>query len=278
MKKIINYKFLIFAIGVLFSFTSCLKSGLDELPAFEDTEIANIFFEHRFLDPNDKWTDGSSIVQFQRLEVTKEIKTNESAAEDSVIVTLSVPKPSGSFTTEERQKVTLENMVCYMNISTAAKIEPLDGAPVLGKPGDFTSPRKYKITAADGKTTRIWVIKVNPLPEINQYEGLYHETGTLLRAGNPPDVLDAEIYITTVNSNTCRAQAGKSVFDNPGILYQIQVNADNSVTIKSDPNAVVVIYQQASKPSSYDPATKTFDLHYAYRNDERLFDTKMVLK
>jgi hypothetical protein len=278
MKKIINYKFLIFAIGALFSFTSCLKSGLEELPAFEDTEIANIFFEHRYLDPNEKWTDGSSVVQFQRLDVTKEIKTNEAASEDSVIVTLSIPMASGSFTSEERQKVTLENIVCFMNISTAAKIAPLDGAPVLGKPGDFTSPRKYKITAADGITSRIWVIKVNPIPEINKYEGLYHESGTLVRAGNPPDQLDADVYLTTVNSNTCRAQAGTSVFNNPAILYQIQVNADNSVTIKSDPNASVVIYPQAGKPSSYDPATKTFDLHYAYRNDERLFDTKLVLK
>jgi hypothetical protein len=277
MKKIINYKFLIFAIGALFSFTSCLKSGLDELPAFEDTEIANIFFEHRYLDPNDQWTDGSSIVQFQRLDVSKEIKTNEAASEDSVIVTLSIPMPSGSFTTEERQKVSLESIVCYMNISTAAKIEPLDGAPVLGKPGDFTSPRKYKITAADGKTTRTWVIKVNPLPEINQYEGLYHSTGHFDHPSSPRD-LDLDKYYSSVDETTITGD--HSDLGENGYKITIKVNSDNTCVVTQYANGAVLGEMVPGAINKYDPATKTFTLNYRYMggNGYRTISETLKLK
>ncbi|MCE4566962.1 hypothetical protein INQ51_21755 [Maribellus sp. CM-23] len=157
MKRILNYKTLILMLGVLFSFTSCLKRGLDDLPAFDEAEIANIFFEHRYLDPDDEWIDGSEVVKNQRLEVAKEINGNE------VDVIITVPEASGTFTEEERQNVSLSNIVCYMNISTAATIEPVDGAPVLGKPGDFSTSRKYKITAANGKTAQTWTIKITEL-------------------------------------------------------------------------------------------------------------------
>jgi len=283
MNKI--YKILIFNF-LIFGLVSCLKSGLDELPAFEDAEITNVFIEHRYEDPNDTWIDGSNKVKIQELDLTRTfVKAEDSGSQlDSIVIVPSIPAPSGSFTAAERRNVTLQNIVVYVDLSTAAKIEPLEGAPVLGRPGDFSQPRKYKVTAADGKTSRTWVIMVKPLPEINQYEGFYQESGTLVRVGNPADNLDAEVYLQTVDTNTCKAQAAKSVFNNPGITYFIKVNTDNSVTILPDPNAVVAIYPQdgtgglPNKPSSYDPATKTFDLHYHYRNGARLFDTKLVLR
>lgn len=164
LKKITYLLFALLSIGL----SSCLKNGLDDLPAFDQAAISNVFLEHRFYDPADKWIDGSSTVKFQRLVVSKRIVAATSGTQlDSVIITPTVPKPTGSFTTEERLKVTLENIVVYMNISTAATISPLDGAPVLGKPGDFSSPRKYKVMAADGKTYRDWVIVFKPLTLAN---------------------------------------------------------------------------------------------------------------
>lgn len=44
----------------------------------------------------------------------------------------------------------MSNVVVSLNISTAAMIQPIDGAAVLGKPGDWSKPNKYEITAADG--------------------------------------------------------------------------------------------------------------------------------
>lgn len=45
------------------------------------------------------------------------------------------------------------------SISTAAKIIPIGDAPVLGKWGDFSKERKYKVVAADGKTNIEYTIK-----------------------------------------------------------------------------------------------------------------------
>ncbi|MCD7941033.1 MAG: hypothetical protein LUH50_13780 [Bacteroides intestinalis] len=47
MKKFINIILLIFLMGAV---SSCLKSGLDELPTYEDAEITNLNFEYRWWD------------------------------------------------------------------------------------------------------------------------------------------------------------------------------------------------------------------------------------
>lgn len=49
------------------------------------------------------------------------------------------------------------------SISTAARLTPLDGAPKLGVPGDWSKPNKYLVTAASGaqKEWTIEVIKLN---------------------------------------------------------------------------------------------------------------------
>ena len=62
---------------------------------------------------------------------------------------------SSNFPAEERPKFTMSNVVVSLNISTAAMIQPIDGAAVLGKPGDWSKPNKYEITAADGSKKRM---------------------------------------------------------------------------------------------------------------------------
>lgn len=141
-------------------FTSCLKAGLDELPAFTDANITNIYFEYRYEDPADLWIDGSPKVKYVTLVLATK---NIDATANTVNVTISVPAASGSFTSAERAKVALTNLVCMTSISTAAKIEPSSGAPLLGKPGDFSAPRTYLVTAADGTTTKTWTISVTAI-------------------------------------------------------------------------------------------------------------------
>ncbi len=154
-------KFII--VGVLLSltiFTSCLKSGLYDLPAFTDANINNIYFEYRYQDPSSTWIDGTAIVKNVTLVV---VTKNIDASANTVTVTVEVPAASGTFTTDERAKVALTNLVCTTDISTAAKIEPVNGAPLLGRPGDFSAPRNYLVTAADGKTSKTWTITVTAL-------------------------------------------------------------------------------------------------------------------
>ena len=55
--------------------------------------------------------------------------------------------------------LTVENK---FNLSTAAVIAPQDGAPTLGVPGDFSTTRRYLVTAANG-TKKDWTIQVTAL-------------------------------------------------------------------------------------------------------------------
>ena len=268
MRKII----FIFSV-LLLAMTSCIDSGLQELPVYNEAEITAFNLEYRFVTKNANGVDMMAVVTLSNanLQINKEAAT--------ITLTATIPAPTTSFTPAERKKVSLEKIIAYGKLSPAAKIEPLEGAPVLGTPGNFTAERKYKVTAADGKTSKIWTIKINPLPAISQYEGLYKESGTLVRGTGAPEALDADVYLSTVNATTLLAQAGKSIFDNPAILYQIKINTDNTVTIISEPTASVTIIPQAGVPSTYNPTTKTFDLHYEYTTSAlRKFDTKLVLK
>ena len=61
---------------------------------------------------------------------------------------------------EEKANVDAKNLVVVLTISTAATVTPVDGAPKLGVPGDWSKPNKYKVTAANGNS-RIWTVTVN---------------------------------------------------------------------------------------------------------------------
>ncbi len=140
-------------------FTSCLTSGLDDMPAFEEAEITDVKFDFRYKDPNDLWIDGEPIVKVTNLIVeNKSINSNEA----SVTCTLRVPETNASFTEAIRNQVSLSSIVGKFNISIGANIAPIDGAPVLGMPGDFSSQLKYKVTAAD-KTTKVWTVHITGL-------------------------------------------------------------------------------------------------------------------
>jgi hypothetical protein len=160
-KKII---FSILILSAVLVFTSCLKQGLDDnLPKFGDALITDVFMEYRFEDPTAS-SGGSPVVRIQNLTVDgKQFKKKEStpgAALDSVIFNVKVPGASGSFTAAEKAKVTQKNIVFMCNISTASIMEPLEGAPRAGVPGDFSTTRLYKVTAANG-SSRTWAVRIN---------------------------------------------------------------------------------------------------------------------
>lgn len=137
----------------------------------------------------------------------------------------------------------------------------------------------YSVSSANGFAIVQIIVK-------NDYDGDYIESGSLVREGNAPDELDAEIPLSTRGATTCVAQAGSSVFGNPGITYLITVNEDNSVTISANPAASVSIYpigpEDSGNPeNSYNPETKTFYLNYEYKNAsglKRTFHTQLVRK
>lgn len=157
MKKII---YLIWISCIATGMSSCLKAGLDEdLPKFKDAMMTDVFMEYLYESAG---SGGGPVVRAVSMSLSgKEFKKKEDsgASADSAIFTVTVPAASGSFTTEERAKVTAANLSFMCNISTAATMEPMDGAPRPGVPGDFSQPRKYRITAADG-SSREWVVRI----------------------------------------------------------------------------------------------------------------------
>lgn len=152
--------------GLALCLSSCLKAGLDDnLPKFKDALITDVFMEYRFAHPT-KTINGSPKVIVVNLNLIgkqlKRIEDNPGAATDSAIFTVQVPGTTEDFTTEERNKVSLANLVFMSNISPAAIMSAVEGAPRPGVPGDFSQPRKYQVKAADG-TVRIWTVRVQEL-------------------------------------------------------------------------------------------------------------------
>jgi hypothetical protein len=132
--------------------TSCLTSGLDELEAFDEAEITDIYFEHRYVMAGN---GGIEVVNFQRLTVASREVNSE---QGTVSVVLEIPEANATFPEQERSRVTLSSLAAYCYLSTAASIAPVDGAPRLGTPGNYSSPVRYRVTAADGKTSKVWTV------------------------------------------------------------------------------------------------------------------------
>ena len=147
MKKLINTVLLLFLIGIV---SSCLKSGLDDLEAYNAAEITKLNCEYRW------WDEAKDQMAVKTLNIEKQISQDDNL----ITCKLTVPAAGGSFTDAVRQNVSLSNLIAYMDLSTAARITPLNGAPKLGNPGDFSAKEfKYQVTAADG-TKREWTIKI----------------------------------------------------------------------------------------------------------------------
>lgn len=147
MKKLINIILVIFLMGTV---SSCLKSGLDDLETYNEAEITNVNFECRW------WDEAKNQMVVKTLGIEKQISKDENL----ITCKLTVPAASGNFTEAVRQDVSLSSLIGYMDLSTAARIAPLNGAPKLGNPGDYSAREfKYLVTAADG-SKREWTIKI----------------------------------------------------------------------------------------------------------------------
>ena len=143
-----------FAIFSLLAFSSCLESGLDELESYNDAELLNFKFEHR-------WEQAMTGEGHNTQLAVVSLPTTVKKEGNTLTCTIKVPAAGNPsfFTDEVRNNVRLDKIVGIATISTAAKIVPVGDAPTLGKWGDFTKEHKYKVVAADGKTSKEWIVK-----------------------------------------------------------------------------------------------------------------------
>lgn len=144
------------SVGLLFLltlFSSCLKKDLPDYPLWDNNYIDNVYVEYRYNGP--QTYNGQPVVEYKRLNVTKQVDT----ANNAIKLQITVPAASGTFTAEEKGKVSQNHLWVYMDISTAATIRAVDGTPALGDPTDLTKPQTYEVTAANGQK-RKWTLTV----------------------------------------------------------------------------------------------------------------------
>lgn len=148
--KYLKYILLLFAC---LSFSSCLESGLDDLPSYEEADIKAFTFEYRWMVKEGT----SEKLRVQKMSTDVDINIDNA----TVTCTITVPNVNGAFTQEIRDKVSLSNLNAYCTISTAATITPLGDAPILGKIGDFSkSNMQYEVVAADAKNKKTWKLVI----------------------------------------------------------------------------------------------------------------------
>lgn len=150
MKKIMNSVLILFAV---FLFSSCLNSGLEDLPEYSDALISSVSrVEHRYISDEVSNASGQPIVKFATLTH----KSNIDKEAGTVLITVTVPD---GFPTAQKSKISTKALVVSLNLSTAARIAPIEGSAALGVPADWSKANKYRVTAADG-TKKDWSVSL----------------------------------------------------------------------------------------------------------------------
>lgn len=150
MRKILNYLIL---IVLSLSFSSCLKSDLEDLPEYEDADITSVSsVRYRYISADKSPVSGENIVK----EV--DLSFQSSIDEEQSLVTINVTVPE-NFPASELANVSQSKILIAVGLSTAARLKPINDSPLLGVPGDWSKPNTYLVTAANG-TTKQWTIKI----------------------------------------------------------------------------------------------------------------------
>lgn len=108
---------------------------------------------------------------------------------------------------------------------------------------------------------------------INLYEGDYHAVGVRNNynadgsaAGSA--AIDDTRTLSTQDISTCKISTIANLGSYNGTVFYVKVNSDNTLTfsgfLQNDPGAPIA--NQPGTTSTYDPATRTFTVHYMYTN------------
>ena len=139
-------KFIIAMFVMALSCTSCLESNFEELGTYDGNDITAGYAWYRYKGDNKINASGEQQVIQKQLQRTGQVIDNEAA---TCALQFKVPT---NFSEAEKNGVNINNIVVAVDISTAAVMSPVDGSPKLGVPADWSTPHKYLVKAADGKT------------------------------------------------------------------------------------------------------------------------------
>ena len=189
-----------------------------------------------------------------------------------------LPLPAAQYTIENGGKVTIK----------AGQTSVKFSLHFAGDQIDFTQPYivALKITSAQGATiatnlnTAVVILKLR-----NIYEGNYKQSGnrTLYNGPDPSTGVAAVVPLSgtvLLATNTTTSLIAPAADLGTTILLEIDA-ATNKVTITDPANNFSPLGNDPAEPSTYDPATHTFDLHWFYKNGSgnyRHIDQKFVLQ
>lgn len=141
------------AVVTVFSLTSCLESGLEELDTYTGNDITSSYVYYRYVDKNVTIpASGQPAVKQLQLNSKQTIDAENATCD----ITVSLPQ---NFPSAELENISLSALIIAVQISTAAVIEPVGDAPKLGAPADWNQSHQYKVMAANGQT-KVWTIRV----------------------------------------------------------------------------------------------------------------------
>lgn len=146
-------KFIIAMFVMALSCTSCLESNFEELDTYDGNDITAGYAWYRYKGDNKLNASGEQQVIQKQLQRTGQVIDNEAA---TCALQFKVPT---NFSDAEKNGVNINNIVVAVEISTAAVMTPVEGSPKLGVPADWSTPHKYSVKAADGKS-KIWTVSV----------------------------------------------------------------------------------------------------------------------
>ena len=148
MKKILLN---VFTLLTVFLLSSCLNGNLEDLPSFEEAEISSVNkVEYRYI--SDEISDAS------QQQIVKNVTLSHSITKDSDSGTLAISvKVPDNFPKDQLGNLSSSALVVSVNLSSAARIAPVNGSASLGVPADWSKSNKYVITAGNGNKKE-WTI------------------------------------------------------------------------------------------------------------------------
>lgn len=151
------YKMIAAAVAAL-CLTSCLESHLEELPTYDGNDIVSVAgVIYRFYTGNVIDASGEEEIAQYVLNNTNTVDKEAAKVEVNVTIPSNLPADQRDKVSLSYKKGDRQGLGLIVNLSAAAVITPLNGAPILGAPGDWSKANQYEVMAADG-SKKIWTI------------------------------------------------------------------------------------------------------------------------
>ncbi len=139
--------------------SGCLEMNLPDTMDSGENEMTAFTFEYRWItyemvynSETGQVVDSIPYLNVKTINTENEIE-RDSNGSDKITCTLSMPEGI-----PEKESIGLSNLWGYASVPNAALVTPLDGAPQLGTPGDYSNPVRYLVTAANGDEKEVLII------------------------------------------------------------------------------------------------------------------------